>query len=268
MSYLDELESQSIYIIREAYYRYKHNLALLWSMGKDSTTLLHLVRKAFFGNVPIPVIHIDTGFKFRQMYEYRDKYTSKWKLKTIIIKNDKARKDKISPVSGKFECCNALKTIALSDSVRRLKLKALMVGIRRDEHSIRAKERFFSIRDENSSWNYMNQPAELWMEYYKTVVNSGAHYRIHPILAWREIDVWSYIKRERIPVVSLYFAKSKRRYRSIGCECCCEPVNSSANTINKIIQEIDKSKAGERDGRAQDKEQEYMMQKLRSLGYM
>ncbi len=220
-TYLNELESKSIYIIREAYWEYKDNLAVLWSMGKDSTTLVHLMRKAFLGKVHIPVIHIDTTFKFKQIYEFRDKYAYKWNLKLIVARNDRALKEGVSPEKGRFNCCNALKTEALKQIMEKYNLKALLVGIRRDEHVIRAKERYFSWRDKEFSWDYQNQPLELWAEYCKTEGEIGAHFRVHPLLHWREIDIWRYIKREKLPVISLYFAQDNKRYRSIGCECCC-----------------------------------------------
>jgi sulfate adenylyltransferase subunit 2 len=267
-SYLDELESRSVYIIREAYWKYKNKLVILWSMGKDSTTLVHLARKAFFGKVPIPVIHIDTTFKFKQIYEFRDKYVKCWKLNLIITKNDMALKKDMSPKKGRFNCCTALKTEALKQVIEKYRLRALLVAIRRDEHSIRAKERYFSLRDKEFKWDYQNQPLEMWSEYYNTKEESGTHIRIHPLLHWSEIDIWRYIKKEKLPSVNLYFAKKRRRYRSIGCECCCQPIESSANSIDRIIEEIQNSRVSERSGRAQDKEKEYMMQKLRSLGYM
>lgn len=267
-SYLDELESKSIYIIREAYWEYKENLAVLWSMGKDSTTLVHLARKAFFGSVPIPVIHIDTNFKFKDIYEFRDKYTKEWNLKLIIAKNEEALKEGMSPEKGGFNCCNALKTGALKQAIEKYNFKALLVAIRRDEHTIRAKERYFSLRNKEFKWDYQNQPLELWSEYYKTEGKDDIHFRVHPLLHWREIDIWRYIKREKLPVISLYFARDNKRYRSIGCECCCQPIESSANSIDKIIKEIQDTRISERAGRVQDKEKEYMMQKLRSLGYM
>lgn len=266
--YLDELESRSIYIIREAYQEHKDNLAILWSMGKDSTTLVHLVREAFFGKVPFPVIHIDTSFKFKEMYEFRDKYEKEWDLNLIIAKNAPALRDNMSLERGRFDCCNALKTESLKQVIERYRFKALFLAIRRDEHAIRAKERYFSPRDKEFRWNYQNQPLELWSEYYKTNSEAGSHIRVHPLLDWREIDIWRYIKRERLPVAKLYFAKNHKRYRSIGCECCCQPVESSADNIDKIIKEIQNTRIPERSGRAQDKEKEYMMQKLRSLGYM
>ncbi len=157
-SYLDELESKSIYIIREAYWEYKDNLAALWSMGKDSTTLVHLLRKAFFGKVPMPVIHIDTTFKFKEIYEFRNKYTKDWSLKLIIARNDTAIKEGMSPQKGRFNCCTALKTEALKQAIGKYGFKALLLAIRRDEHAIRAKERYFSLRDREFKWDYQRAP--------------------------------------------------------------------------------------------------------------
>lgn len=266
--YLDELESKSIYIIREAYWEHRDNLAILWSMGKDSTTLVHLARKAFLGNIPIAAIHIDTTFKFNEIYKFRDRYVKEWGLNLIIAKNDMALKEGMSPEKERFNCCNALKTEALKQAIERYNLKALLVAIRRDEHVIRAKERYFSWRDKDFRWDYQNQPLELWAEYYQRESQAGRHIRIHPLLHWQEIDIWRYIKRERLPVIDLYLAKGNKRYRSIGCACCCQPIESSADNIGKIIKEIRDTRISERSGRAQDKEKEYAMQKLRSLGYM
>jgi len=266
MNNLDRLENQSIFIIREAYAQFR-KVAMLWSIGKDSTTLLWLIRKAFFGKVPFPIIHIDTTFKFKEIYEFRDKYAKEWNLNLIVAKNQDAIVKGIGPTKGKFQCCTELKTNALKQAIDKYKFKALYLAIRRDEHGIRAKERFFSPRDEDFEWDYKNQPPELW-DQYKTKAKEEEHLRVHPLLGWREIDVWEYIRRENIPIVSLYFAKDGKRYRSIGCQCCCNPIDSNADTIDKIIEELRTSKISERSGRAQDKESAYMMQKLRSLGYM
>ena len=263
---LERLENQSIFVIREAYSQFR-NVAMLWSIGKDSTTLLWLIRKAFFGKVPFPVIHIDTGYKFKEIYKFRDEYAKKWKLDLLVIKNDAALNKGIDPNNEKFNCCTELKTNALKKAVNRYNFEALYLAIRRDEHGIRAKERIFSPRNSSFEWDYKNQPLEIWSQYW-TKMESKEHTRIHPLLGWREIDVWEYIKQEKIPVVSLYFAKNKKRYRSIGCEKCCNPVNSSADSVGRIINELKKSRVSERSGRAQDKESDYTMQKLRALGYM
>jgi sulfate adenylyltransferase subunit 2 len=266
MDYLSELENKSIYIIREAYSRFK-NTALLWSIGKDSTTMLWIARKAFFGRIPFPVMHIDTSYKFKEIYEFRDAYAKKWGLELLISKNEAALREKMSPEKAKLECCNALKTEALKHTIHEHKFKALLLAIRRDEHGIRAKERYFSPRDANFTWNYQNQPPELW-DIYRSNIEQEQHFRIHPMLHWTELDIWKYIQREKIPIVKLYLAKNGKRFRSIGCETCCAPIDSRADTIAKIIQELKTTKIAERSGRAQDKEDPYTMQKLRSLGYM
>jgi sulfate adenylyltransferase subunit 2 len=266
MDYLSKLESRSIYIIREAYSLFS-NVALLWSIGKDSTSLLWITRKAFFGEIPFPVIHIDTSFKFEEIYEFRDKYADIWQLDLRISRNEEALRQGISPDKEKLECCNALKTEALKATLKENGFQALILGIRRDEHGIRAKERYFSPRDTHFTWNYRNQPAELW-DSYSSSSAEGHHFRVHPMLHWTEVDIWRYVLREKIPVVDLYFAKHGQRYRSIGCKTCCKTVPSKANTLGKVIREIEASKISERAGRAQDKEDVYTMQKLRSLGYM
>ena len=266
--YLKVLETKSIYIIREAYHKYHNKLALLWSMGKDSTALLHLVRKAFFGKVPFPVMHIDTSFKFKEIYEFRNQLVKKYGFKLIIAKNNLALNKKMSPEKGRYLCCQALKTHALKLAAKRYQLKAFLVAIRRDEHLIRAKERIFSVRDKNFKWNYKNPSLEMWTEYSDACADKSSHLRVHTLLGWREIDVWRYTKKEKLPVVNLYFAKKQKRYRSIGCICCCQAIPSLASNIDQIIAELGTTKIAERSGRCQDKEKTYMMQKLRSLGYM
>lgn len=265
MDRLDELENQSIFIIREAYYHYK-KLALLWSIGKDSTTLLWLCRKAFFGEVPIPLLHIDTGYKFPQMYQFRDEYSKQWNMELFISRNEEAIAAGMGP-EKKLECCTALKTMGLKMAIAKHGFDALLLGIRRDEHGIRAKERYFSPRDEDFKWDYQDQPPELW-DQYKTETEEKTHIRVHPLLHWTELDVWRYIQREQIPVTSLYFAKDGKRYRSIGCTTCCSAVASEARTVDDIIDELETTNTSERAGRAQDKEDAYTMQKLRALGYM
>ncbi|MCX8035692.1 MAG: sulfate adenylyltransferase subunit CysD [Candidatus Sumerlaeia bacterium] len=265
MTDLDELENKSIYIIREAYARHR-NMAMLWSIGKDSTALLWLVRKAFFGPPPFPVVHIDTGRKFKEIYEFRDRFAAEWNLNLLIARSDRALEAAPS-FADKLACCTELKTNALKRMIAERRFAALLLAIRRDEHGIRAKERFFSPRDRSFQWNYLDQPAELWDQYGGTA-DSDTHLRIHPMLDWRELDIWRYIQREGIPVVSLYFARNGRRFRSIGCECCCQPVESNAATLDEIVEELRTTRIAERAGRAQDKEQAFMMQKLRSLGYM
>lgn len=268
MGKFKDLESKSIYIIREAYTQFK-NIAILWSMGKDSTTLLWLVRKAFLGKIPFPVIHIDTGFKFPQMYSYRKRMVKKWKINLIVAKNERAINQGVNPIkNGRFFCCTKLKTEALKICIQRYKFDALLLAIRRDEHGIRAKERYFSPRDKEFKWNYKNQPPEFWELYQATFNERVHHYRVHPLLHWTELDIWGYIKKEKIPVNPLYFSKKGKRFRSLGCMPCTTPIASKACNVDEIIQELKATHISEREGRAQDKEKEYTMQKLRSLGYM
>ena len=265
MNRLDELESQSIYIIREAYYHYS-KLAVLWSIGKDSTTLVWLCRKAFFGKIPFPALHIDTGYKFPQMYRFRDEYSKKWGMELLVSRNEQAIAAGMGP-EKKLECCTALKTEGLKLAIAKYGFEALLLGIRRDEHGIRAKERYFSPRDEQFKWDYQDQPPELW-DQYKNQTEEKTHIRVHPLLHWAEVDIWRYLRREEIPITELYFAKDGKRYRSIGCTTCCNPVESNATTIDEIIEELETTNTSERAGRAQDKEDTYTMQKLRALGYM
>ena len=265
MDRLDQLESQSIYIIREAYYHYK-KLAVLWSIGKDSTTLVWLCRKAFFGKIPFPALHIDTSYKFPEMYRFRDEYSKKWGMELIVSRNEAALAAGMT-CGKKLECCTALKTEGLKLAIAKYGFEALLLGIRRDEHGIRAKERYFSPRDEHFKWDYQDQPPELW-DQYKNQVEERTHIRVHPLLHWAEVDIWRYIRRENIPITELYFAKDGKRYRSIGCTTCCSPIASNAATLDEMIHELETTTTSERAGRAQDKENTYTMQKLRALGYM
>jgi sulfate adenylyltransferase subunit 2 len=263
---LRDLENQSIYIVRETYAEFKKP-AVLWSMGKDSTTMLWLCRKAFLGKIPFPVIHIDTGYKFKDMYQFRDRIARDWGLDLLVARNEDAVEQGVGPKTGKLECCTRLKTEALKTFLEQRGFDALILAIRRDEHGIRAKERYFSPRNEDFKWDYKDQPLEMW-DQFQGLLNEGSHMRIHPILHWRELDVWEYVKEEGIPVNPMYFAKNGKRYRSLGCEPCTNPIVSDADTIDRIVEELRTTKIAERSGRAQDKESSFTMQKLRALGYM
>ena len=264
---ITELEDQTIYIIREAYAEFDKP-GVLWSMGKDSTTMLWLCRKAFFGRIPFPVIHIDTGYKFKEMYDFRAKLVKEWNLDLLVARNEEAKRAGVGPDnSDKLQCCNRLKTEALKNLLESEGFDALILAIRRDEHGIRAKERYFSPRNEDFKWNYKDQPLEMW-DQFQLLVNSGSHMRIHPILHWRELDVWEYCKKEGIPINPMYLARNGKRYRSLGCEPCTRPIDSNADSIDSIVEELRTTKIAERSGRAQDKENTFTMQKLRALGYM
>ncbi len=267
MDYLDELENRSIYIMREAYKQFK-KVVLLWSIGKDSTTLLWLARKAFYDNIPFPVMHIDTTYKFPEMYAFREKYAEEYGLNLIVYKNLEAIEQGVGyETHDSLTVCTELKTNALKKAIAEHKFRGLYVGIRRDEHGIRAKERYFSPRNEDFMWDYKNQPPELW-DQFKAEAEEKEHIRVHPLLHWTELDIWAYIQREGIPINELYFSKNGKRYRSLGCMPITNPIESDADTVDKIVEEIRNSNTSERSGRAQDKEEANAMQKLRALGYM
>ncbi|MFC2056488.1 sulfate adenylyltransferase subunit CysD [Chloroflexota bacterium] len=263
---LKELENRTIYIVRETYAEFKKP-AVLWSMGKDSTAMLWLCKKAFWGNIPFPVIHIDTTYKFNQMYVFRENLAKEWGMNLIVARNEESIKEGVGPKDGNFECCNKLKTQALMKCLDAYGFDALILAIRRDEHGIRAKERYFSPRDDDFKWDYKDQPLEMW-DQYQSITEEKTHTRVHPILHWRELDVWEYVKQENLTVNPMYFAKDGKRYRSLGCEPCTSTVESNANTVDKIVEELTVTKIAERSGRAQDKEKAFTMQKLRALGYM
>lgn len=265
-SHLKELESESVYIIREAY-RHVNNLALLWSMGKDSTVLLHLVRKAFMGHFPIPLVHIDTSYKIPEMISWRDEFARKNNLRLIVGQNKQALDEGMNHEKGRLVCCGSLKTQALNDTVRDNKIQGLLLGIRRDEEGSRSKERVVSPRSNDSSWTYKDQPAEMW-SYYNLHVPENIHLRVHPILQWTELDVWEYIREENLEVMPLYFSKNGQRYRSLGCAPCTGTIESQACNIDEVIDELRNIGSSERAGRAQDLEHAYAMQKLRTSGYM
>ncbi len=257
---LNALEEKSIYIIREAKLKFK-NIAALWSMGKDSTTMLALARKAFLGKVPFPVIHIDNSIDFPETYKFRQDLAKEWNLDLIVAQSE------IKPDLVGSACCGKNKPETLKKVMDEHGFDALIVSIRRDEHGVRAKERYFSERDKDFKWDYKNQAAELW-DNYSSKLDKKGHIRVHPLLDWNEIDIWSYIKQENIPVNPLYFSRNGYRYRSLGCTHCTVPLRSEAKTIDDIISELETTVDEERSGRSMDKEREMVMQRLRSLGYM
>lgn len=266
MNDLDVLESESIYIFREAFNRLD-KIAMLWSIGKDSNVMLWLARKAFFGHVPFPVIHVDTMHKIPEMIEFRDRVAREWKLPIIIGKNEAALAAGMGPHEGRVNCCSALKTEGLKQVLAEHGFNGVIAGIRRDEEGTRAKERVFSPRNETNEWDFKDQPPEFWGQ-FKTDFAPGTHLRIHPLLAWTELDVWRYIQREGIPVVDLYFSKNGKRYRSLGCAPCTGSIASTASTVAEIVEELETTKTSERAGRAQDKESEDAFERLRANGYM
>ncbi len=292
MDQLTRLESQSVYILREAYCKFA-NLAMLWSIGKDSTVLLWLARKAFFGHVPIPLVHIDTSYKIPEMIEYRDRLAREWNLNMVYGQNREALAAKQTYPDGavsRTDCCKALKSEALKHTLSgewtRFRLDhglgryvedkntepytGIIVGVRADEEGSRSKERYFSPRDQHNDWNVDDQPPELW-DQFKTDFAPGTHLRIHPLLDWTELNIWEYIEREKIPTVSLYYNRGDgKRYRSLGCYPCTKPVDSEARNSREIIDELRTGKfahIAERSGRAQD-EEGGGLEILRRDGYM
>ncbi len=290
---LDSLEAQSVFILREAYREFK-SLVMLWSIGKDSTVLLWLARKAFFGHVPFPLVHIDTSYKIPEMIQYRDELAMKFKLNMIVGQNKQALAEKRTYPDGQLDrisCCKALKTDALKNTLSgawpRWKLNhktgtyeedlnkepytGVIVGARADEEGSRSKERYFSPRDRNSDWDVGDQPPELWNQ-FKTDFAPGTHLRIHPLLDWTELNIWEYIQRENIPITNLYFDQgSGKRYRSLGCYPCTASVDSTAKNVAEIVEELRSGKfknIAERSGRAQDKEDGGGLETLRKEGYM
>jgi sulfate adenylyltransferase subunit 2 len=266
MSHLSALEAQSVYILREAYQKLG-KLGMLWSIGKDSTVMLWLAKKAFFGHSPFPFIHVDTTFKIPEMITYRDQVAREMGLDLIVHTNQAALAAGMGPERGRLICCKALKTDALQEMVKQYAFDGLIVGVRRDEEGSRSKERVFSERNAEDEWDYTNQPPELW-DQFKTDFPKGHHIRVHPLLQWNELDIWRYIELENIPVIDLYFSKNGERYRSLGCAPCTGRVASTAATVADIIAELEQTTVSERAGRAQDQEDAYAMQKLRTAGYM
>lgn len=293
MTKLDQIEAQSIYIFREAYREFK-SLAMLWSIGKDSTVLLWLARKAFFGHVPIPLVHIDTSYKIPEMITYRDKLAKEWKLNMVYGQNKAALDAKQTFPDGAIDriaCCKALKTEALKHTLAgdwpRFRLNhqtgeyeidkntepytGVIVGARADEEGSRSKERYFSPRDRNNDWDVGDQPPELWNQ-FKTDFAPGTHVRIHPLLDWTELNIWEYIDRENIPITGLYFDRGEgTRYRSLGCMPCTSPIESTAKNVKEVIEELRSGKLrniAERSGREQDKEDGGGLETLRVDGYM
>lgn len=264
MDHLDELEAQSIYIFREAFARLK-KLALLWSLGKDSNVMIWLARKAFFGKVPFPALHVDTQKKFPEMYAFRDRYAKEWGLD---LKVDYCPPiEEIDPTLPPAARSAARKTEGLKLALAKYGFDGLIAGIRRDEEATRAKERVFSPRGLEGGWDVRDQPPEFW-DHFNASVPQGAHLRVHPILHWTEEDIWAYTQRENIPIIPLYLSHNGKRYRSLGDQDITNPVVSNASNIDEILIELKGTKVPERAGRALDHETEDAFERLRVAGYL
>ena len=255
---MKELINKSVYIIREAYAQFK-NPIVLWSTGKDSTTCLYLIKTAL-GDIPFPVVHLDTTYKFREMYEFRDRVSKELVLNLDVVVNESDK----TPHQSRFECCSERKTLALKNYVIDNGIDAVIVAIRRDEHPARNKsERFFSPRKGDFSYIFWDQPPEFW-DLFQTEYYDASHVRVHPMLHWTVENVWQYVKENNIPVNPLYF----KGFSSLGCEPCTKPTLEPSKTLDEFIDQIKAKRWGELEGRSQDKEEQYMMEKLRALGYM
>jgi sulfate adenylyltransferase subunit 2 len=262
---MKDLIQKSVFIIREAKTQFK-NPAVLWSTGKDSTAMLALIKESFFGKIPFPVIHLDTGYKFPEIYDFRDKLAKEWDLNLIVHKRDNSNfhPDK----TGHFKCCMELKTNALKDVLKKHKFDALIMSIRRDEHYMRNLERYYSPRDEELKWHLVRpktkdelkegdapyvseQQVEFsgWNLFQSDFGTTCNHVRVHPILHWTELNVWEYMKQKNIPFNPLYISKNGHRYRSLGCIPCTTPIKSDAKTIDDIIEELKNKTIEEIEGR-------------------
>jgi sulfate adenylyltransferase subunit 2 len=264
MDELDRLESESVAIFREAFAAI-HPLGMLWSIGKDSNVMVWLARKAFFGHLPFPAIHVDTGLEFPEVYEFRDRVAREWSLNLIAAPCPPIEAmDQSLPPNARSA---SRKTAGLKQVIADRGFRGIVAGIRRDEQSTRAKERVFSPRGSESKWDFRGQPPEFW-GHFATTVPEGGHVRIHPLLSWSELDIWRYIKREHIPVVPLYFSHGGMRFRSLGESDITVPVPSPASTIDEIIAELETTRVPERAGRTMDHEAEDSFERLRVDGYM
>src|SRR5262245_18093207 len=275
LDHLRTLEAESIYILREVVAEFERPV-LLYSIGKDSSVLLRLTRKAFYpAPIPFPLLHIDTTYKFREMIELRDRYTTEIGPRVIVHTSDDAIEDGTQPFKiGTQRCCCLLKTRALLDALQAGDFDAAFGGARRDEERSRAKERIFSLRDDRGQWDPKNQRPELW-HLLNSRIRPGESIRVFPLSNWTEIDIWQYIHLEDIPVVPLYFAKEREvvvrgealisleqpfvpllpgekpqrvlcRMRSLGCSPCTGAVRSEADTVPKIIAELVAARNSER----------------------
>jgi sulfate adenylyltransferase subunit 2 len=295
LNHLKELESESIFVIREVAAQF-HNPVLLFSGGKDSILLTHLAMKAFWpARIPFPLLHIDTGHNFPETIEYRDRLVERLGVRLMVGSVQEAiDRGTVLEEKGYNASRNYLQTAVLLDSLERGKFDAALGGGRRDEEKARAKERFFSHRDEFGQWDPKNQRPELW-NLFNGKKNFGEHFRVFPISNWTELDVWQYLAMEKVELPSLYFAHERRvfqrdgmyladsafimkkadeqvaemmvRCRTIGDMTCTGVVPSNAQTIEDIIAEVAASRVTERGGRADDKRSETAMEDRKKQGY-
>lgn len=296
ITHLKQLEAESIHIIREVAAEFE-NPVMLYSVGKDSSVMVHLAMKAFYpAKPPFPLMHVDTTWKFKEMIQFREEYARKeLGLDLIVHINEEGKKVGIDPFEDSVRHTDLMKTVSLKQALDKYKFDAAFGGARRDEEKSRAKERVFSFRDKNHRWDPKNQRPELW-NLYNAKVNKGESIRVFPLSNWTELDVWQYIHLEKIPIVPLYYSAKRPvvwrndmwimvdddrinlqpgekveekmvRFRTLGCYPLTGAVESEADTLPDIIQEMLLTTTSERQGRAIDKDQGASMQKKKEEGY-
>ena len=295
LTHLRALEAESIFIMREVAAEFQRPV-MLYSIGKDSSVMVRLAQKAFHpGKIPFPLLHIDTTYKFREMIEFRDRFTREIGAKLIVHINQKAIAEGANPFRlGTQKCCGLLKTRSLLDALAEGGYDAAFGGARRDEEKSRAKERVYSFRDSFGQWDPKNQRPELW-NLFNSRVDKGESIRVFPLSNWTELDVWQYIHLENIPIVPMYFAKMRPmvvrgetlipveqdipllpgekpemvmcRMRSLGCSPCTGAIRSEADTVPKIIEEMMLVRRSERENRVIDHDQEGSMEIKKREGY-
>ena len=295
INYLQQLEAESIYIIREAFAEFK-NPVMLYSIGKDSSVLLRLAQKAFYPEkIPLPLLHIDTGYKFKEMIEFRDYYIKKIGANLIVYKNEESKAKKLGPENAHTDVyIYYKKTKPLLETIKKYNFDAAFGGSRREEEKSRAKERIFSIRKEMGGWDPKNQRPELW-HLYNSKLNKDETMRIFPLSNWTETDIWAYIQEEKIEIVPLYFAQKRKvvkrnkilvrldeftkpqkgekvleivcRYRTLGCSPSTGAVVSRATSIEEILEEVAMATQSERETRAIDGTSDSAMENKKKEGY-
>ena len=296
LDHLDRLESESIEIIREVAAEFRHPV-MLYSIGKDSSVMLHLAMKAFYpGKPPFPLLHVDTTWKFREMIEFRDRETKRLGLELLVHINEEGLRQGVGPFShGSGPHTDIMKTQGLKQALDKYGFDAAFGGARRDEEKSRAKERILSFRNRHHRWDPKSQRPELW-NLYNTRVNKGESIRVFPLSNWTELDIWQYIHREGIPIVPLYLSAPRPvvkrdgtlimrddermelldgekveerwvRFRTLGCYPLTGAIESRAESLNEVIQEMLLTKTSERQGRMIDHDQAGSMEKKKQEGY-